>query len=437
MYRKIIEEVKDKKIVILGFGKEGKSTYNFIKKYLPDKKITIMDSNYENISEAVDIDYDKLNDFDIIMKSPGISLKDYDFIDKDKIYSQVEYFLKYKNCLTIGVTGTKGKSTTTSLIYKILQEQKDKVYLAGNIGIPIFEYIDLLDNDSTVIIELSSHQLEYINYSPNIALILNLYEEHLDHYKNVDCYYQSKLNIAKFQESSDYLLYTTDNEMLDDYIKKTYIKSKKINITYDKKLNSNVYIDDYCVYNGNVLYNINDTRKLKGKHNLKNIMFALEVASILNLNLEKVRNSINNFEPLPHRMELVGTYDGVTYYNDSIATIPNSTINSIETFKNINTLIIGGKDRGIDYNDFIKYLNKSNIENIICLPDTGHNISKFINKKIYLVNDLKEAVIISKKITKKNNICLLSPAAASYGFFKNFEERGNLFKEYVRNEEIK
>ena len=437
MYRKIIEEVKDKKIVILGFGKEGKSTYNFIKKYLPDKKITIMDSNYENISEAVDIDYDKLNDFDIIMKSPGISLKDYDFIDKDKIYSQVEYFLKYKNCLTIGVTGTKGKSTTTSLIYKILQEQKDKVYLAGNIGIPIFEYIDLLDNDSTVIIELSSHQLEYINYSPNIALILNLYEEHLDHYKNVDCYYQSKLNIAKFQESSDYLLYTTDNEMLDDYIKKTYIKSKKINITYDKKLNSNVYIDDYCVYNGNVLYNINDTRKLKGKHNLKNIMFALEVASILNLNLEKVRNSINNFEPLPHRMELVGTYDGVTYYNDSIATIPNSTINSIETFKNINTLIIGGKDRGIDYNDFIKYLNKSNIENIICLPDTGHNISKFINKKIYLVNDLKEAVIISKKITKKNNRCLLSPAAASYGFFKNFEERGNLFKEYVRNEEIK
>ena len=166
-------------------------------------------------------------------------------------------------------------------------------------------------------------------------------------------------------------------------------------------------------------------------------MFAMTVAKIMNLDLKKANEDIYNFKPLEHRMEFVGEIDGVKYYNDSIATIPASTINGVETLKNVNTLIIGGKDRGIDYTEFAAFLGNTDIEHLICLPDTGWKIADMVvneNMEKYIVHNMEEAVRFAKEVTKKGTCCLLSPAASSYGFFKNFKERGNLFKKLVKGE---
>jgi UDP-N-acetylmuramoylalanine--D-glutamate ligase len=196
-----------------------------------------------------------------------------------------------------------------------------------------------------------------------------------------------------------------------------------------------VYIqDDYIYYNEEKLMNIHESMNLKGIHNINNIMFILGACKILDLDIPKAINSIKEFKPLEHRMEFVGNINGVDYYNDSIATIPESTIDAIEAIGNINTIIVGGNDRGIPLVSLIEYLKKSDIENIICLPKTGEYIRDGLegsNKNVIFTEKLEEAVKISKEITKKNTVCLLSPAASSYGYFKNFEERGKLFKQYV------
>jgi len=443
---KIIEQLQNKNIIILGFGMEGKSTYNYIRKYLKDIKLTIMDSNYQNITlddknvEIIDIDYNKFNNYDLIFKSPGISFKDINTTSfKDKITSQLEIFLETTPSYTIGITGSKGKSTTTSLIYKIINDQNIKSYIVGNIGKPILDIVDEVDENTYVVIECSSHQLEYTKVSPNIGIILNLFEEHLDHYKSKEHYYMAKMNLVNYQSNKDYFIYSSDNEDLKNHIDIINTNATKLDINNIKNNNSYTYIKDNYIYvNDKKLYDVNTKRKIQGIHNLKNIMFTLTVSEILKLDINKTIESISNFEPLPHRMELVGTYNEITYYNDSIATIPNATINGIEALSNVNTIIIGGKDRGIDYSLLKDYLINSEIENIICLPDTGYTIGKEItNKNVYYVKTVEEAVDIAREVTKKDTICLLSPAASSYGFYKNFEERGNRFKEYIRKEENK
>lgn len=439
MISKLLNYLENKKILILGFGVEGKSTYKFLRKNFPEMQLTICDTNEIDLSllENVEIlqgeEYlERIDDYDIIMKSPGISFKDIDITNfKEKIKSQIELLLEFVDVFTIGVTGTKGKSTTSSLIYEVLKEQNKNAVLLGNIGTPIFEYIEKIEKDTIIVLELSSHALEYMKLSPNISILLNVFEEHLDHYKSLQNYIDAKYNIFKYQRENDYAIYNADNELM---------KQNKVD-TIANLIGVSMKNDDVCVYkknnyiyyNGNPVYNTSTKRNLQGEHNLNNIAFVISVASILNLNLKKAQDTINNFKPLEHRLEYVGKYNDIEYYNDSIATIPEATINGIETLKNVNTVIIGGKDRGVDLLGLIDYLKTSNVENIICLPKTGHDMAKQLNnKKTYIVNNLEEAVCIAKKVTQKNTICLLSPAASSYGYFKNFEERGNLYKSLVR-----
>ena len=200
-----------------------------------------------------------------------------------------------------------------------------------------------------------------------------------------------------------------------------------------------IYIENKCVISKDELLN---KMNLKGVHNVNNIMFVLEASNILGLDIEKSLEAIFEFKPLEHRMEFVAKINDVEYYNDSIATIPSSTINAIEAIGNIGTLIVGGKDRGINLTELFEYLNKSNIENIICLPKTGEFIYEYFNNKkdldknVILVENLEEAVRKAKKITPKGKVCIMSPKASSYGYFKNFEERGKLFKQYVLDSEV-
>ena len=436
------------------------STYKFIRKYLPDQRLTILDredlsnEGYQvlgddnNLSVFYGDKYlENLNFYDLIIKSPGISFKNIDVNNfENKISSQLQLFLSFFKGKTVGVTGSKGKSTTSSLIYKILEEQNRNTILLGNIGLPIFDYIDELSNDTNVVLEISSHQLEYIKKSPNIAIILNIFEEHLDHYNSYEEYANAKYNIFRFQKEDDFAIYNMDNVVIKNLLKNEKIFSNQIGVSFENKGNNNsVFIrDNFIIYkeNNNEIkwYNINDNRKLLGKHNLFNIMFCFAVCRVLNLDISKAADTINGFQGLPHRMEFVGEFNGVKYYNDSIATIPEATINCVEALVDVNTLIIGGLDRKIDYSKFIDFLINSSIENIVCLPDVGIfiadkilNMQKECFKKIYKVPNMEEAVNISKKVTRQNKICLLSPAAASYGFFVNFQERGEIFKRLVKN----
>ena len=446
MIEKIVEFFRDKKIAILGFGLEGKSTYNFIRKYLPEIKLDILDKCIGDYIEdefttfIVGEEYlNNLESYDIIMKSPGISFKDIDMSKfKDKIYSQLELFLEYTKSFTIGVTGTKGKSTTSSLIYEMLIKQNKDAELLGNIGVPIFDGIEKIKDDTIVVLEMSSHGLQYTDKSPNISILINVFEEHLDHYKSFEEYRDAKFNIFNFQAKEDVAIFNLENEEMK---KKNYqYKENDYGITINNIENKNtkntIYKeDDYIYFNDKKIYDAREERKLKGNHNLNDIMFVLAVSNILNLDLQKTVNTINEFNPLEHRLEFVGNFEGIDYYNDSIATIPEAAIESIKALENVNTLIVGGNDRGVNQEGLIEFLAQSQVENIVCLPKTGEYIYdglKENNKNIVKVENMKEAVEVAKKVTKKNTICLLSPAASSYGYFKNFKERGNIFKELVK-----
>lgn len=456
MLEKLLNYLENKKILILGFGKEGESSYLFLRKHFPEKKLEIVDKNMnlltdkpyllEDINVEVVLGEDYFRDidyFDIVLKTPGISLKDFDISKfENKITSQLELLLEFVPCYTIGVTGTKGKSTTSSLIYQMIKDQGKDVMLLGNIGEPIFNDIDDMKKDTILVLELSSHALEFVKKSPNIAILLDIYEEHLDHYSSMGKYIEAKFNVAKFQSKNDIFIYNASNRYMQEF-NFNYKKSDYAIIEEDSELSKtlNLKSDNYVLINEDRIY-FNKTKlfdsklnmQLKGKHNENNVLFVLTVAKILNLDMEKAKNTIENFKNLEHRMEFVAEINDVKYYNDSIATIPEATINAVDALKNVNTLLVGGKDRGVELDSLYEYLKKSNIENIICLPKTGeyvYNNLKDTNKKCYLVKDMPEAVKLAKEVTKPNTICLLSPAASSYGYFKNFEERGKIYKECV------
>lgn len=446
MIKDLISFLKNKKILILGFGREGKSTYNYIRKYLNDKKIYIADMQEDLLDKNEFLKKDNniecicgkeylngLENYDIIIKTPGIALVNMDITNfKDKIKSQLDLFLEFCDNKTIGITGTKGKSTTSSLIYSVLKAQNKNALLLGNIGNPIFDYIDEITEDTYIVIEMSSHQLEFTNNSPNISIITNLFPEHLDHYNSYNEYLEAKFNIFKFQKENDYFLYDYDNSELKERI--TYTNSIQYKVSFNEKDADIKIQNNMIVIKDKEIYDINSPRNLLGDYNLKNIMFVLGVVDILNLDINQAMKTISEFKTLKHRLEFIGEINGVKYYDNSIATIPVATEEAIKALKDVDTLIIGGMDRGIDYSEFAEFLDKCDVKNIICMPDTGHKIAKMMKtNKCIIVNTLEEAVKEASLKTEKEKSCLLSPAAASYGFFKNFEEKGDKFKELVMN----
>ena len=261
MINKIIDYINSfNKVLILGFGREGKSTYNLIRKYLPLKKLVISDGNEKliennpnlkedsNLNFVLGKDYlNNLDDYDLIIKSPGVNFKYVNYNDiENKITSQTDLFLKYSNCTVIGITGTKGKSTTSSLIYHVLKGLNKKTILAGNIGVPVFDELENITDDTIFIMELSCHQLKFVKSSPSISVLLNLYEEHLDLYKSYEDYVLAKLNIFKYQGNNDYKIWGLDSP--DSY---KYFKNDKNTYTFSKeenKVSNGILIKDDGLY---------------------------------------------------------------------------------------------------------------------------------------------------------------------------------------------
>lgn len=448
MKQEIISELSGKSLLILGFGREGRSTYNFLKTHNVNCKIGIADKNNitdeeilkDNVTLHIGENYiDAMNNYDLIMKSPGISLKDVDLTNvKNKITSQTELFLKYGKDKIIGITGTKGKSTTSSLIYNMIKN-KYKTLLVGNIGLPAFNMIDEFENTDYYVYELSSHQLEFVRHSPHIAVLLNMFEDHLDHYVSYEAYKEAKRNIFKHQEKNDWYVLNEemedvlnlDNEIVANTIKVASAETNALNHTSYTEKEVDITIKDK-IYNVQLPEKIN----LNGKHNIYNIAVAMSVAKLLDVPDDDLQEGLNTFKALPHRLETIGVYDSVTYIDDSIATIPEAVISAVNSMDNVDTVLIGGMDRNIDYDNLIEFIIENNVPNVILMYDSGKRIYNEVKKHSTLSNiiyaeTLEKAVELAVQITEKNKICLLSPAAASYGIFKNFEERGDKFKEYV------
>lgn len=429
MYQKLVQYFENKSVLILGFGKEGQSTYGFIRRFYPDKKIAIADKRNLNIDDknveliTGDSYLDCLNNYDIVMQSPGISLRDVKIKPTTEITGQMDLFLRFAECTKIGITGTKGKTTTTTLIYNIVKASGRKCALIGNIGVPVFESLD--DTDGlTAVIEMSCHQLEFAKSSPNVAVFTNIYPEHLDHYNGFDGYVNAKLNIVKNQTERDYFIYNSDQEELKSVIDFDSIKSNLLPTSAKTE-------DEFL----NHLTTINEN--LKGSHVHQDIFFAANVAKCLNIDKEAVEEGIKAFLPIAHRMEKIGTWKDITFYDDCIATIPHAVMCAVDALKNVDTLIFGGLDRGIDYSQFVSDLNKCNVNNLIGLPETGEMIIKELQKigcmkNMIIVDTMDEAIEAAYKYTSKGKSCLLSPAASSYNRYKNFEEKGNHYKQLAR-----
>jgi UDP-N-acetylmuramoyl-L-alanine---L-glutamate ligase len=447
-----------KSLALLGFGREGRSTYQLVRKVFPDKIITIIDENEEiRNEEALKNDQylhfltgkgcmQLIDKFDVAVKSPGIPSNSLPTeLNKVHLTSQTDIFLQCYGKQAIGITGTKGKSTTSSLIYHILKSAGKNALLVGNIGIPPFDCINEIESDSIVVLELSSHQLEYVSNAPHIAVLLNLFQEHLDHYYTYDEYQSAKFNIGKYQDATDYFIFNKDNETLCKLIEKS---GKQLHSAIAFSLNEDLEAE-LKIKNANIelhlgnevvkLYDTSEGQALKGNHNLYNIMAAAASCYLSGVSTDSIETGIKSFAGLEHRIELVGNYAGITWYNDSIATIPEAAIEAVKTLKLVDTLILGGFDRGIEYVVLYPFLNSSGISNLIFVGEAGKRIKLELmeygagNIHVYTASDYREVVSLASRITRKGMICLLSPAAASYDMFKNFEERGKAYKKNVRD----
>ncbi len=442
----IRQRIQDKRVLILGFGREGQSTLKLFLEAgtaaqlaVGDQKIlTTEDVGSEDITLCCGKDYQSyMDDYDLVMKSPGIVLERDISEYKAEIVSQMQLMFEFYRDRIIGITGTKGKSTTTTLLYHIMKEAGIPVILAGNIGIPVFDIVHDIAEDSVLVLELSCHQLEYMTVSPKWGILLNIYEEHLDHYGTLDKYVASKEKIYVNQKDGDVLYVHPSVKPRDGECIATQILVDAIDITQENRVS---LCDTKIVYGEREFVIPTEQISLLGAHNYLDIAFVYGLCCDRGITDEQFLKGLKSYVPLPHRLQYVGTVDGVAYYDDSISTIDETTIQALNTIGNADTVLIGGMERDISYVNLERYLSESTVAHIILMEATGkriyreimENMPEFIGKeRLYLVEHLEDAVKVAKEVTKKGCSCILSPAAASYGIFKNFEERGDVFQKLV------
>ena len=400
--------LEDRKILIAGYGREGKSAERLIQRLMPEADYFIADGNEQIATEAA-------KGYDLIIKSPGVPMR---VMGGVECSSLTDLYLQVYGDMTIGVTGTKGKSTTASLIHHLLPGS----ILAGNIGIPLFDILDELKEDSIVVAELSCHQLENIHRGPHIAVLLNLFQEHLDHYENYMGYKMAKMQIALKQQAGDHFFYCTDNEELNLLVKSYELRVKSELHPYSIKNIADEERDLLAVCH------------LEGEHNRSNALVACRVAALITSQpISSFSSQLSTFTGLRHRMEKVGCYKGITWYDDSISTIPAAAIAAVKALGRVDTLILGGFDRGIDYQPLVDFLTEHPIENIVFVGAAGRRIhsSLIIHHSSLIEDDYTKIVPWCAEVTPQGGVVLLSPAAASYDAFKNFEVRGDFFREQI------
>ena len=380
---------------------------------------------------------------DCIIKSPGIPHK-VPIIQHAKekgieIISEIEFASRYTDAKIIAITGSNGKTTTTSLLYHLLQQAGLSVGVGGNIG-HSFARMVAEEPKEYYVLEISSFQLDDItSFRPHIALLLNITPDHLDRYNyEFQNYIDAKFRITAFQEASDYLLYDADDPVLQEELtKRKDIKAQLLPFSLEKENTQGVYCLDekniHINFNQNLLEMYTKDLTIKGKHNLKNAMGATMVAKMLNIRNENIRNSLMTFQGVPHRLEFVREVEGVRYINDSKATNVNSVYYALDSMEDNLVWIVGGQDKGNDYNPLIPYVSKK-VKAIVCLGlDNQKIIQTFqsIIPTIIETHSMEDAVQVGRGLAQEGDTVLLSPACASFDLFQSYEDRGNQFKHYV------
>ena len=440
-----------KSITILGAGESGFGAAMLA--HLKGFNVFVSDSNKINeerksemtkksiMFEEENHSFDKIKSSEFVVKSPGISNSS-EIISKIKssgipIVSEIEFASNYSNSFKICITGTNGKTTTTKLIYHILKRAGLDVGLAGNIG-DSFSKMLLSGDKDIYVLEISSFQLDDIKkFRPDISVITNIIEDHLDRYENdFRKYIDAKMKIAKNQKSSDYLIYNSDDKILLEALRLNRLEANKIPIGINNKRQNQITLDKKILYNKKKTIMINtDEFALKGRHNLLNAMAAITVSDLLKIDNDIIRESLLTFSGLPHRLEKFLKIQGVNYINDSKATNVNATYYALDSMRAPTIWIAGGVDKGNDYTDLLPIVREK-VKAIICLGINNTKIIETFKPVIEIIvetESITEAVKVANKIAIKKDNVLLSPACASYDLFNNYEDRGDQFKEAVRS----
>ncbi len=434
------------KIIILGYGKEGQAAEKYFHSLYPQKVLTLADQKpIKKLNQKTEIRSGKkylssLSDFDLIVKTPGIpnDLAEIVVAQKNgsKITTNTNIFFAHNPGKIIGITGTKGKSTTSKLIYEIIKLNFPQTKLVGNFGNDPLTYLKNKKGQKEIFVyELSSYQLSTLERSPQIAVFLNIFPDHLPYHHGLQGYKTAKANISNYQNSSDFFVYNHKYPFIKNLAQKTpahtldYLNLCSVKAGWINYLNKKII----------PLTEI----KLIGQHNIQNIMAAICVAKIMRIKDQVIRTAIKDFTGLHHRLELVGKFKGISFYDDAISTTPESTLAAIETLKdNLGTILLGGLDRGYNFQKLAETIIELNIANVVLFPDSGPKIwqalkseAKKQNKKLPQKINTKSmamAVKFAYQKTPKGKICLLSTASPSYSIFKNFEDKGDQFQKNIR-----
>jgi len=443
-----MKEIQGDNVLIVGFGKEGKSVLRYLETNHPDVGISVSDRNPDSVTDPgrqmfSGEDYlENTQSFSTVVRSPGIS-KDVPELQRAKhVTSATNIFFAESKGVIIGVTGTKGKSTTAALIHNILESSGQDSRLVGNIGNPALDYLDGSDEKTIFVTELSSFQLDDCRYSAHIAAILPLRREHLDYHSDFKSYKEAKSNVAKHQGENDIVIYNSENTHSTEIAQSG--DGTKIPYPGSPQVSRSCWVDNEQIWTNDnegrvqMLMRIEEV-PLQGKANIENALLAVSVALSMNIDLDQIFHGIESFKPLEHRLEKVGTTNDITYYNDSLATISEATMHALEALgERVETLITGGLDRDGEYKELGKAIEGSGVSHLILFPTTGERIKKAIlaanpscEIEFFETDNMVDAVRFASENTSPGNICLMSPASASFNLFKNYAERGNAFKQAV------
>ena len=438
---------ENKKIFILGMARSGYEAAKLLSDY--NNEIIVTDgkeqkeelvSELESLGVKVIITSDQLSllddSFDYVIKNPGIKYDNPVVVKAKelgiKVINEIEmaYSFLDKSVNIIGVTGSNGKTTTTTLISEFMKNSFDNVYLGGNIGIPLSNFVRDIKPNSYLVLEISDHQLcDMYDFKTNVSVLTNITPTHLDFHKSYEVYQMTKKKIFNNHTSDDLAVINKDDEVS---MKITGdIKSTKVYYGHDKT-NLAYYDEEGIYYDGKLVIKLDDII-LKGKHNYQNIMGAIIAVKKYGVTDEVIQKVLKEFKGVEHRLEYVDTIDGVTYYNDSKATNCVSTITALNSFDKPTILLLGGYDRGHSFHDLDDSMK--NVKCVVCFGETKNRIEEFcndLNIKCYKNDTLKEAMNVVKDICTPGDVVLLSPACASWDQYDRFEDRGDEFKNLVR-----
>ncbi|KGO79480.1 UDP-N-acetylmuramoylalanine--D-glutamate ligase [Flavobacterium beibuense F44-8] len=441
------------RLVVLGGGESGVGTAILGKKKGYDVFVSDfgkIKNNYKEVLALNKLEWEEeqhteelILNADVVMKSPGIPDKSpiVKLLKKKGIpvISEIEFAYRFMDYKTIGITGSNGKTTTTMLTHYLIKQGGLNMGLAGNIG-KSFAWQVAENKHEGYVLELSSFQLDGIEtYSPNIAVITNLSPDHLDRYEyNYELYIEAKFRITMNQTKDDYLIYDADDEEINKWLKKNKTKAKTIPFSLSGKVKEGIYVKDNTIISTinkeEFTMPINEL-SLEGKHNVKNAMAATAVAQLMRIRKDTIRESLSNFQGVEHRLEKVLKIQNVQYINDSKATNTNATFFALDSMTTPTVWIVGGVDKGNDYDELMS-LVREKVKAIICLGVDNHKIMNAFSNVVDVMvetTNMTEAVRIAQSLAEKGDTVLLSPACASFDLFENYEERGKQFKAAVQN----